>query len=361
MSGLFVSCLQADTQVSLLTGIDDNPFRLTNSLNAKQGFFLNAAVDYDNRFKNGLSINFSARAIEFEARVEDASSVRWDAGGGYRYQFNKSSRIDFEGSVGQLDKTYISRSTGRIGSFSGTSIPDRYDFVWQKAAAKYQNRLNKRNRIQLGVEYYNKDYFDYINLTLAKFDYQRIAVDANWRYRWNKDWTTYLDFRAKQRVYEDRRARTLQGDLIDGSDLEYQYNRVSINTRWNIDEEMRLSLRLFSEDRQDNHSGYYDTNFSGYSLSWRRKTEEDAIITARLRYQDYKNENNVTEDEFEEEQDTNDNRGFVLSFSFRKPFWNVGDVGIDGYFRTSLYHFKAEQRIYEYNRQLFEVGLRARF
>ena len=351
----------AATKVSVLTGIDDNPFRLTNSLNAKHGFFINTDLDYSKRFKNGLSINFNADLTEFEARVKDASSTRWDLGAGYRYKFNKRSRIDFDVSTGELDKTFVSRTTGQVGTFNDQSIPDRYDYSWQAFEAKYQYRVNKQHRLGITAELYNKDYFDYQTLNLTNFDYQHLGLELDWRYRINKSWTLYTDLRTRKREYESREARTLQGDLISGSLLEYQYNRIAMTARWNISDKVRLSMQLFNEDKQDNFSGYYDTTFSGYSISWRRETDENAIITARFRYQDYQNQNNVSEDEFEEELDTNDNRGFVLSFSFRKPFWTFDKNTIDGYFRTSLYHFKAEQRIYEYNRQLFEVGLRASF
>lgn len=358
---LVTSVVSAESRVSILTGIDDNPFRLTNSLNPKQGFFLSTRLDYDNRFKNGLSVDFSAKLTEFEARVKDASVARWNFGSGYRYKLSKKSRLDLNLSAGELDKTYISRATGRVGVFNNQSIADRYDYSWHAFQAKYQHRLNKKHRLTLTGQFYDRDYFDYSSLNLTNFDYKRAGLELDWRYRINKSWTLYTDYRVRTRAFDSREARTLQGDIILGSLLEYQYHRMSATTRWDVSQETRLSMQVFNDDKQDNSSGYYDTNFSGYSVSWRRKTTEDAIITARLKYQNYENKNNILGNEFEEELDTNDNRGFVLNFSFRKPLWEWDNNTVHGYFRASLYHFKAKQDIYEYNRQLVEVGVRARF
>ena len=348
---------QADVKINAAAGFDDNPHRLAEQFDPDASGFINLSLNYQEQLDTGLFVKLNLNRTSYNAD-NDANKTRWNFGAGYWHQFEDKDTLKFEFTNGDYDKTYVSRSTGEVGTSNNQPIGDRYDYSWSRALTEYNYRINKQHRITFKGEVYQKDYIDYSAFNLSNLDYQHLGFETKWRYRIAKNWFLYTGYRYRLRDYDGRVAKDTLGNDIADSNLEYTYHKLNVRARWRINKNNRINLQIFNEDKQDNFEGYYDTTYAGYDLSWRWKSDDDLMFNTRIRYLDYQSQNDIPESESEEEFNTSDNDGFVFSFTYQQTMWELKERSVNLFARAYVYDFEAVNPIYAYQRNLIEVGVK---
>lgn len=350
--------------LSLGAGTDDNPYRLADKFDLDSGRYLSTTFVYNGKFDNGVYVYLRANKLAFESQQSDADSNRQNVKLGFRHKFDNKDKFNITLSATNYDKTYVSRSTGQVGTSGGEEIPDRYDNRSFMLKTDYKFRLTAKHNITVLAELTNKDYEEQVSTSLSNLDYIQLGAGLRWRYKPEKTWYVETSFRYRDREYDDKRARDDAGKAIEDSELSYDYYRAAISSVWNINRQHRLSLKIQREDLHDNFSGYYDRETAKLALSWRYKPNKNSSLSTRLQYTDYRNSNkSVLEDDNELEDDNTsvDNHGTLLSINYRRLLWNLEHYKVEGYFKSKWYNYDAKRDIYRYQRSIFELGASVTF
>ncbi|WDE03480.1 hypothetical protein SG34_019055 [Thalassomonas viridans] len=362
---LVIPAAYSAVELSLGAGTDNNAFRLADKFDPESGRFYKTTFSYSDRFDNGVYVNLKATQTSFESKLDYADSDRQNLKLGFRHTFDNSNRFNFAVSGSNYDKTYISRTTGKVGTSGGKEIEDRYDNRWWRLQSDYTFNLSDKHSLNLFAELLDKNYEEVEGSdSLSNLDYRQLGTGGRWFYKPAKGWRLETSFRYRDREYDDKRARDDQGKSIENSDLSYDYYRFLFSGMWSINRQHRLVLRAYREDLNDNYSGYYDRETTNVSLSWRYRWDKNNTLNTRLQYIDYRNANDLSQDEGELDEDENDsvdNHGTVFTIDYQRLLWKNKDYKVNGYVKTSWYNYDAPRDIYQYQRSIVELGVSVKF
>ena len=146
----------------IATGYDSNPYRLSDSLDDGEAWFVDTNVLANQKFgKFKLSGALKNRA--HEGSFNNADVLTGKLKGRYKSKytvmgkkFSSSAAVE----TGFKDKTYVSRTTGKIGTFGAKKIEDRYDYDYWKLSTSSSIWLNDQVKTSLALSYQNKSYDD---------------------------------------------------------------------------------------------------------------------------------------------------------------------------------------------------------
>ena len=363
---LVIPAAYASVELTLGAGSDNNAFRLADKFDPESGRFYKTTFAYSDKFDNGMYVNLKATKTTFESKLENADSDKQDIKLGFRHTFDSSNKFNFALSGSNYDKTYISRTTGLVGTSGGKEIEDRYDNRWWRLQSDYTFNLNDRHSLILFAELLDKNYEEVDGSdSLSNLDYRQLGTGVRWLYKPAKNWRLETSLRYRDREYDDKRARDDDGKSIEGSELSYDYYRALVSGIWSINKQHRLVFRAYREDLEDNYSGYYDRETVNASLTWRyRWDKRKNTLTTRLQYIDYRNANDLAQDESEQDEDENnsvDNHGTVFSINYDRLLWKNQDYKVYGYVKGSWYNYDAPRDIYQYQRSILELGGSVKF
>ena len=349
----------ATLELGIVAGTDSNPFKLADQFKPQSSSYLLSTLAYRQKFDNGLYLKLKADIYTYKLDIANKNKQRVQLG--FNHKFENKNVFDMAISAGSYDKTYVSRSTGEIGSSRGEQIPDRYNNQWLLANIDYRYRLNKHHTYTVFAENLIKDYENLSGFRLSNLDYQQMGMGLRWKYRLTKNFSLKSSFRYRHREFDDRRARTQFGFIIADSQLTYDYFRADIKTLWYLDKKQRLLAMIYKESKRDNYSGYYDRDSYNIALAWRYKTDSDSRINVKLKYVDYQSNNDISDNNQDEENNSVSHKGPILTVKYDKQLWQSNHYSIDGMVNAAWYKDSADNYIYEYQRSMIEVGLKLKF
>ncbi len=341
------------------TGVNSNPFNLTNKLSPEEEYFTKLGVNLNYHFDNGFFVGAKAKDTKFTDNRADITT--YNANVGYRLTFDKYDRLDIRMAYSDYDKTYISRFTGKTATSRGQPIPDRYDNVKQELRLDYRHKINKKNIIRVRSYYQQKDYFDYIATSLSNLDYDEFMAQLAWKHNISKFWFINTVARFKDRYYDDKRAKDSAGNSIESSNLEYRYYRGNISSTWRLDKKQRVTLSFDHELKLGNYSSYFDRETTNAAINWRYKFDDKASLTLAVRYNDFRRNNEVIDDEVEEQDNSIDHNGYRLDAKYKKMLLKSEHYNLAGFIRANWLDDDSDREIYQYDRSTIELGVRASF
>lgn len=302
----------------LAVGNDSNPFTLAEKFNPQSATFIDTKIrarqhidsvrltaQIDNRNYEGLSGNGDNTTGKLEARYKTKYKIS-----------DKKTTSYFTMDYTLRDKTYVSHSTGLPGTFSSQSIEDRYDYTRLGVDAKTIIYLNKKLKTDIKLAIQNRDYEDYNISGLSNFDYQQIELTNGWSYKKDKKNTFDLDFKLSQRSYDDKRERTLTGDTIAGTDLQYNRYAIALAHEHIFSKNHLSKLKLNVTERSDSGPGYYDTSDYKITALLRYSKNQNTDFDTSITYQDYEYDNNVIIDP--DDEGNPNKKGYSLRFNMNK-------------------------------------------
>lgn len=365
---LFTACLafSAYTQAMDLTiestvGHDSNPFRLSDDFSPDSSAFWRNRVtlrsDRDSTWLyeiDGLNYSYS--------NENDADSSQVDVEFGRRFWLDDETQ-DLVLKLGyrQSDRTFVSRFQGDVYEVQGESVGDRYDYDRVYAEVKYDKKLKGRNAYQLRLRLRDQSYDDFSDLNLSRLDYQ----SAELRLRWQGYLSSKLRYRLygelSMRDFDDRRAQSVNGERLAGTDLEYDAFEFGIDSRFRVAKGVYLYTRLGWSQREDNGGGFFDTDTLTGSARLRWSLSEGRLVSLSAYYRDLEyDRDNITTD-LENDAEAPSTRGWRFVASYEKQLMDSEYGRLDWISHLRNYSDQSDLRQYEFDRLMVETGLRYRF
>ncbi|MBQ0724299.1 MAG: hypothetical protein KBT51_02740, partial [Cycloclasticus sp.] len=129
-------------------GYDSNPYKLSDSLDNGEAWFVDTNVFVKQKLA-GLTLSGSLKNRAHEGSFNNADVFTGRLKALYKKTYSISdkkvvSRLGIQ--TGFKDKTYVSRSTGAIGTFSGQKIEDRYDYDYWRLLGSSSIQLSDQVR-----------------------------------------------------------------------------------------------------------------------------------------------------------------------------------------------------------------------
>lgn len=342
-------------------GYDSNPYKLSDNLDNGEAWFVDTNVFANQEFgKFKLSGALKNRA--HESSFNDADVLTGTLKGRYKNKYTvmgKKFRSSAAVETGFKDKTYVSRSTGAIGTFSGQKIEDRYDYDYWKLLASSSIQLSDQVRTALALTYNNKSYDEQNIAGISTLDYEQANLVNTWTFKHNNDGRFKLDLGIGERDYDNKRQKSKAGASVAGSDLKYFYHSVELSHRYKITQDLRTSVGIKYEERTDNGSGYYDTDKIKYSADVFYTVDDGLKVFVKSSYEDYEYDNLSTTDENDE--DLPGKQGYTVKLGLEKDLSELTDMPVLGFAGIRFDNFDSNDPVYEYDRYQAFMGIKVSF
>ncbi|MEH6825456.1 MAG: hypothetical protein V7629_16240 [Motiliproteus sp.] len=349
-----------DLKLQAAVGHDSNPFKLANSFDPGSAAFMASKIRLSHDIGD-LRLYASLRHRSYESLADEADTTRWNTGGRYKVAhslWGSKARTSLSLNYGGLDKTYVSRSSGQVGTFSGQRIDDRYDYRQWDAQAKTRVKLSKPLATGLRLKLRGRDYEDYQIAGLSDLDYRQLTLANDWTFRPNKVSEFRGELSLTQREFDDKRQKESSGALLASTDLEYRYYRVELEYQRAFSGDFDAELTYAFEVREDNGPGYYDTDDHRLSLELGYTPGNNEEVSLKLGYQDRKYVNTSTIDESNDGEPSK--KGYFGAFeaSKRLPKW----AGEPLFFAALRYEdYDSSDVVYIYDSAQVSAGVRLLF
>jgi len=350
-----------DLTAAIAPGYDDNPFKLSDSLDPDGGWFLDTKVKLEHK-ADKLRLRAQLKSRAYEGDLDDADTFAAKIDGRYKTKYKlaeKDATSHLKLEYKHHDKTYVSRTTGVIGTDSGSDIPDRYDYNAWKLEAKTAVNVTEALTVGLQLDYREKDYEDYGFLGLSNRDYDQIGLTNDWVYKIDKKSKINLGLNIKNRDFDDKREKDLSGDDIAGTDLEYDYWSITMGYALDITKNLEARLKYAYEEKRDSGEGYYDTDYSRLSANLHYKVDDSLRVTGGITYQDRDYLNDSVVDENDEASPSTE--GYTLNIGLDKKLASISDFPTSLFAGVKYDTYDSNDSVYEYDRSQVYVGIKVGF
>ncbi len=349
-------------------GYDSNPSTLADKFNPEASTFIRIRAVINQKISSNIKAKISVNSRQYNSDGENADTNRSKLSLKYKDTIGKKmrSKLILSANIGTFDKTYVSHTTGNIGTFSEQDISDRYDYQWWSTSASLSKKITKRLTANFGSEILLRDYEDYDIAGLSNFDYRQLTFSTRWHYRFSKAHRSILNMGLSKREYDDKRELTLTGATIENSDLMYTHQKLSLSHRYKVTRHLTLEGTASYFSQQDSGQGYYDYIRLASQLAIRYRVLPLSNIQLKIDYRrdDYERanaQNNNTQDE-EDTLSTREGRTVSLRFESKFPFKALlGKRPTKSY--PTLYaqwqnkSIEANDANYTYDRQQVQAGI----
>lgn len=356
------SAFAVDVSVKAGLGIDTNPHRLASQFSPEEQNYIFSNVRIKSDSKSALVFDASmSQWLYQDLATADSSSYRLFVGYKDKLLDNKLSYragVRYQHS----DRTYVSRFSGQVYQTNGQSAEDRYDYSRLTPSLDLRYRLNKQHYLLFDWEYRVMDYEDYTALGLSNLDYEQWQMSAGWLYRSSKATRHEFSGFMRNRVYDDRAAKDLDGKSIVGLNSEYAYQGIEYKLRHQLAEDLRLSVTASYTSKEDNAQGYYDTNYLSLKADLRHTLSDALSYTVSAAYRDlaYTREGALTNaDDVNDELPDNQGIHLKLAIDGRLASWN--EVQLSYYANANYYNFDSDTQVYRFDGTKLETGIQVRF
>lgn len=347
--------MAVEFDLSVAPGYDSNPFTLSDDKKLDSASFtetemsLTAAKD-DFRFRAKAKNEF------YDSSDGDKSLIKLEGRYRTRYKISdKRTRSTIDLSYYQRDKTYVSHSTGVVGTFSGQSIADRYDYGSVVADIDTRIKLSKTKLTTLGIKLTNKDYQDFNIAGLSNLDYRQFEIYNLWQFKHEKDTEFKTHISISNRDFDDKRERDLTGSRLAGTNLRYDMYSVYFAYIKDIGNSLSSDMSFRYATRNDSGSGYYDTEEYRLKFKFKYKVNQEWNVSPGLTYIDRTFVNNVTTNPDEVTEPAKE--GFSIGIKAEKDLGKMGDIPMTLFAEADYDDFDSNDANYIYDRLRFLLGV----
>ena len=310
---------------NISAGYDSNPSTLAEKFNPEAATFVRVRATVSQKITSNIktSINVNSRRYDSDGKNADTNRSKFSLKYKDKIGDKIQSTLSLTANIGVFDKTYISHTTGNIGTYSDQDLSDRYDYQWWSTSASISKKITRRLTANFGSEMLVRDYEDYDIAELSNFDYRQLTFSTRWRYRLSKYHRSILDLSLAKREFDDRREANLTGVKIDDSDLKYSRQKMSLSHRYKISSHLTLEGRLSYLSQRDSGGGFYNytRKASQFSIKYRILPLSNFQTQVSYYKDGYQRIGNLDEDITTEERFT-DRKGLKLGLRFESklPF-----------------------------------------
>jgi len=339
-------------------GVDDNPFNLTEALKGVEQHFafaeIRARTNYNKLFF------FSARADKALYK-DDPRADEFNAYASVRFRSKfKLAKQKFRFQIGSnyriKDKTYVSKNTGLVGVFRGSSIADRYDWDQVTTNAELTYLPTKNLSLDFNFENRAKDYAELAEASDFSYLHQKYLIGLE--YKSSDLGRFFINAALKQRDYNDKRGKNLLGDDVLGTDLIFDYNTLNLGYIYRPNKKVRWRYTYNYEERRDNTSGYYNATSGHLAITAKHQFGDYQYLTARIKYSKFSLINQIDFSEDQLEEQASDRKGLGVAIGYEWVFATLYDTNIALYSEIEYDNFESFDVIYTYESRKISLGVR---
>lgn len=354
----------AEVTATVESGFDDNPFRLSEQFNDNEGGFFDSELRFRQGLGNGFRVDARARYLAYTGTEEDADRFIYSALLEYENDtnwFGKKVDYSLRGRVNGIERTFVSRSTGQVGVFSGQEIGNRFNYVSFDGRARADVALNPKTRLRLQLDSRVRRYDDLTDLGLSNLNYNQVYGRGIVRYRPNDDHELNFGAAVGQRNHLNRLGRALDGTFVPDSNLNFTFFEAEARWKYEFIEGHDVQLSYDYRSRSDSVSGYFGTNLHRAGLRYRYRPNRDNRFTARFEYGDLDFVNIPAEAIINNEENVGPNNGFTIagSYSRRLSKGETHDLWLD--IGVSYDDYESLNTNFTFDRLLARAGLTFQF
>lgn len=344
-------------------GVNSNPYRLSSELDPTASSYQRYKADLRFKTVSGMKLNLLGVTTQYEdnARWADEKKVAITAAYLGRFKLKKRKfSVTPELAYVHKDRSYVSRTSGEIGTLSGADMKDRYDYDQTHASLDLGYKVSKGLLIKLGVKLGQRDYYDYSELGASNYSYafQSGLAQSKWREGMHN---ISLEFEHTLRRYDDKRARDSLGNTLPDTELKYRNNAVGLDYFQRLSNNRQWGLDTEYSDNRDNGLGYYNYQRiktgvyykQGDRSGFRWKTQ---LQRTSLRYTQREEADTSEEDAYTRNRWTALNTKVAYA---SKVFSKKLNMELYGQFKYVLNDSDYER--YAYDQRLVEIGGFVRF
>ena len=331
ISFLFLMVLLSNNGFSLTlnsnisSGYDSNPSTLADKFNPEGATFVRIRATISQKITSNIKTSINVNSRNYGSDGKNGDTNRSKISLKYKDKIGDTikSTLSLAANIGMFDKTYVSHTTGSIGTYSDQDLSDRYDYQWWSTSASISKNITRRLTANFGSELLVRDYEDYDIAGLSNFDYRQLTFSTRWRYRLSKYHRSILDLGLSKREFDDRREASLAGVKIDDTDLKYSRQKISLSHRYKISSHLTLEGRLSYLSQHDSGGGFYNYTRKASKLSIGYRILPLSNFQTQISYytDGYQRIGNLDDDVTTEERFT-DREGLKLGLRFESklPF-----------------------------------------
>jgi len=361
ISASSMTATAVELTAEIAPGYDDNPFRLADRFDSDNNWFLNTKVKLEHKVdKIRLRGQFENRDYDGATDDADTFAAKLDARYKTKYELAGKKAMSYvKVEYKHKDKTYVIRSTGLVGTYTGRDISDRYDYDQWGVDAKTTVSLNKALDVGLQLKYKNKDYEDYNITGLSNLDYEQVSLTNDWLYAVDKQSKVGVALNVAKRDFDNKREKDFLNNRIAGTDLKYDYWSISTTYERDITKNLEASFLYFYEERRGSGNGYYDIDESRASAKLRYKANDSLKFTGKIAYQDreYRNAPIVVANE----DLTPSTEGYTIELGMEKEMAPISDFSTALVAGIRYDEYDSINASYEYDRTQVYAGVKVGF
>ncbi len=350
-------------------GVDSNPYRFSNQFKSKieQTQFLEHQLTAKFRLLPYWRTQLSLTDTQYQQNQDWADQQKWSTSLFFKKSQKRKKKYQgrnhrlFNLKYEQLDKTYVSRLSGGLSSYSGTQLNNRYNY--QQISTQYEQHINltKKSQWQYELGYKHKDYEDYASLNISNLDYQAMNIENRIQRFMSKRHDQQWRLNLAHRQYANKLQKSIKGDDLAGTNLTYLDATLGFEHSWQASRKYKLSVTSEFMKRADNGSGYNDSHESTLTLASKYSFATKSYFSTQYQYTDFTYERPSTQISDTTTQEYGSHQKHRLKLNGRLNLNKY--LPLDAILLLAYQYEKvdADKAQYQYSRHILETGLKFKF
>ena len=351
---------KVDIKFTSSFGVDSNPYRFSKLYSKDSREYLQQELSAKLWLSKHWHSKFTLKDVQYQQASHWADNQKVSGELAYR-KGKKRQRSLFNLKYEQLDKTYVSRLSGGLSSYSGTQLNDRYNYQQLSTYWSQQRKATRSVDWLYKLEYRVKDYDDYSSIKISNLDYQSATLTNGFNHKITKRLQHNVSLKISHRDYKDKRQKDIKGEDISNSQLSYLDSTLGYEHLWQHSKRHKLSASLDYMLRKDNGSGYYDSREGTLKITSKYRLNAKTAFTAQYQYVDFSYERPSVQNTDTTTEEYSSHQQHRIKLNSRINLNRYLPLNTQWLVAYQYVNEESDKTQYAYERHIFETGLRFKF
>ncbi len=346
-----------DFSVTTMLGTDTNPYKFSEQYPVATSQYLDLNLKGKLYISKRWASELQLQTRQYQQDGNWADKQKSSIALQYKGRSKKRPSA-FEMRLEQQNKTYVSRLSGGLSTYSGESLDDRYDYTQLNLKWQKQIKLGRTLAWEYKTQFKQKNYQDFNSLNITDLDYRTVTLGNVFEHKINKRQKDEFSLELSYRLYTHREQVDIKGDDIANTQLGYFDAAVAYEHTLKTSKRHKLAMTLGYEKRIDNGSGYYDNHRSKVELQSRYRFGGEGSLITSYQFSDYAYERDSNQSQTGTTDEYSANQKHQLKLNGRVnlgAFLPMNGQWLIGYRFEQVTADKAQ---YSYERHQLETGLK---
>ncbi len=349
-----------DIRFTSTFGVDSNPYRFSSQYKKESAEYLQQELTVKLLLSKYWSSKFVMKGVQYQQASNWADNQKISGELSYR-KGKKRQKSLFNIKYEQLDKTYVSRLSGGLSSYSGTRLNDRYNYQQLSTYWSQQRRTTRSIDWLYKLEYRKKDYDNFSSVGVSNLNYQSLALTNDFNHKITKRLQHEVSLKISHRDYQDKRQKDLKGDNIANTDLSYLDSTLGYEQLWQQTKRHELSVSLDYMLRKDNGRGYYDSRESTLKITSKYRLNAKTSFTAQYKYVDFSYERPAVQNTDTTTEEYSSHQLQSVKLNSQVKLKGYLPLNAQWLMKYQYLNDDSDKSQYAYERHIFETGIRFKF